>query len=216
MPRPHVEWRGRRQEGRGGGACCPTVIHVKSREGAPPSLFLFSWCSPTDGSADTPRVLRMCVCGQVVNGRSSIGCSTTQWQHGRRGRREAVRPLRGRLDSRVASDRPVASPSATRTAPALVNAPADLVCTCVCIRNDRCGLQYTKTLQQAQQRKGRTGGTLGAVPLLSLLNRPEDRKRRMNLSSPMLWQTKAKNFVSSSLCSSIPHANRSNSSSSSP
>ncbi len=50
----------------------------------------------------------------------------------------------------------------------------------------RCGLKYTKMLQQARLRKGLTGSTLGAVPLASLRNGPEDRKRRTSLSSPMV------------------------------
>jgi hypothetical protein len=78
----------------------------------------------------------------------------------------------------------------------------------------RCGLKYTKTLQ-AQRRKGKTGSTMGAVPLASLLNGPEDRKRRTSLSSPMVWQTKVKNFVSSSPSSSSSSSSPSPSSSSS-
>jgi len=59
-----------------------------------------------------------------------------------------------------------------------------------------CGLKFTKTLQQERKRKFLEPS--GVVPLSYLLNGPEDKKRRTSLSTPMVWQTKVKNFVTSS------------------
>ena len=106
----------------------------------------------------------VCVCGQVVSGRSAIGCSTTRGNMADGGVEKgcghcgAGSTLVWRRTGR--SRHPL-----QRVRHQLSSTHSLTLCVRACVYGTIGGLKYTKTLQQAQQRKGRTGGTLGAVPL---------------------------------------------------